>query len=79
MHPKSHDPGTPEVTPAARRYPKVVRPYLEHEALRYVLSAGLVLLITLLVPDLLNNMFLTFAVLLFGVAVLPALLSRRRP
>jgi len=54
-----------------------VRAYLEHEVLRYVLSAGVVLGVTLVVPGLLNNMVLTAAVLLSGVAIVPEVLRTR--
>jgi len=57
--------------------PLIVRAYLEHEVLRYVLSAGVVLGVTLVVPALLNNMVLTAAVLLSGVAIVPDVLRTR--
>jgi Flp pilus assembly protein TadB len=53
------------------------RAYLEREAPRYFLSAGVVLAVMLLVPELLNNMLLTLVVLLLGVAILPEVLRRR--
>jgi len=52
--------------------------YLRNELARYVLCAMIILVVTLLVPGLLNNMVLTAVVLVAGVAILPEFLNKRR-
>jgi hypothetical protein len=56
----------------------LVRLYLEHEAIRYGLSAFIVVGIMLLLPSLLNNMLLTLIVVLTVVAIVPDMVLRRR-
>lgn len=75
---ESHDLAAQEPPPRPSIFGVLLGLYLRNEVARYGLCALIIIVVTLLVPSLLNNMVLTAAVLLAGVALLPEFLNKRR-
>ena len=52
------------------------RGLLDNEVFLYCVTAAIIIVCCLLIPDLLNNMIFTFVVLILGVWIVPQVLKR---